>query len=175
MNKTHLVLLTLVVASLVLAPSVYAEKGGTPFNELWDAISDIADRVTVLEGITLPVDELWDAINGLVPRVTALESSSPFSHPDYDSGWVSITLGYTDLYHYLGTTDVYVYILGRNGAYTHQIAYGSDWVRNSDTSLSSYGVYWKCYPNRLQITRWMDDIEWQEVRVLIWKLPAPPT
>jgi len=150
MKKTHLILLTLLIASFLLIPPVYSAKGGTPFNELWDALND------------------------LVARVTGLETSGPFDHPDYDSGWVPIPLGWTYLQHDLGTTDVYVYIIGRNGDYTHQFSYGGDWVRNKDSILSSYGVYWQCYLNRLKITRWMDDTEWQEVRVLLWKLPDPP-
>ena len=63
MKKKYLLVLTILIASCLVVPTVYSKKGGNPFNELWEAVNDLIFRVTGLE----------ENYQDLLERVTILE------------------------------------------------------------------------------------------------------
>ena len=88
---------------------------------------------------------------------------------DYDSGWVNQPSESIIFQHNLGTKDVFVYVLGKDkdavNGWVHQINFdGKD------------GVTWYADTiDKILLLRNTDEVYWNEVRVLIWKLPSPPT
>jgi len=85
-----------------------------------------------------------------------------FGDPDYDSGWVHLSVGdYTDFKHNLGQEDnLFVYVIGRfyGGGY---------WWYCQD----SYWISWYTLDsNTLTIYRFYDDDSYDQARVLIWKI-----
>ena len=89
-------------------------------------------------------------------------------NPDYDSGWREHA---SVLDHYLGTTDIFVYVIGKmqNGQ-VHQMRYGLDtWFYDGRNNIE--GIYWYSDINTLYIDA--QGGAWNQVRVLIWKLPPP--
>jgi len=76
--------------------------------------------------------------------------------PDYESDWVHIVGRETVFDHNLGTNELLVYILGQEGASTHQIEIGKDAV-------------WQVYENRLTLL--INNTSLEKVRVLLWTLP----
>ena len=105
----------------------------------------------------------------LVTTVSSTQAS--IGLPDYDSGWVSISNNQNlNLTHNLGTTEVLVYVLGReNGEWgINQIHYGID----NDGSFS-YGVWFDSLTNTsINLLRGSHGSYWQEVRVRIWKIES---
>jgi hypothetical protein len=98
-----------------------------------------------------------------------------FGEPDFDSGWQSIEEN-TELIlnHNVNTTDVFVYIIGKNeDLQTHQIFYGGDKLINENFRTLD-GIYWYSNENSIYVKRLMTDINWIMIRIVIWKLPAPP-
>lgn len=49
LKRNHLIVLAVLSAIFLLAPTVSSKEEGTPFNELWDALNELASRVTALE------------------------------------------------------------------------------------------------------------------------------
>lgn len=114
----------------------------------------------------------------LLSNVSAVYSSIGLA--DYDSGWISMDCDERIfLEHRLGTTEVFVYMIGRNpdcagwtGA--HQSNFGSDNAMGRMT-----GAHWdNLTSNTIRIVRgWNDDtvdINWKEIRVQIWKIEPLP-
>lgn len=97
--------------------------------------------------------------------------------PDYDSGWVSMPDRFLSLTHNLGTKELFVYFIGRNSlGVIHQFSYGEDWFYDYQTSMEwkQTGATWDINSdNEILVTRSWDDANWDEVRVLLWKLPEP--
>jgi len=93
--------------------------------------------------------------------------------PDYDSNFVSIDPGgKEELYHNLGSYDLFVYIVGRSipaPFIYHQFYYGGVRLRTD----RMWGIYWKQYDkNSLLVYRFDHDNDWDEVRVRIWVMPS---
>lgn len=91
-----------------------------------------------------------------------------FGTPDYDSGWR--TIGQAEeltLAHLLGTTNVCVYLVGkRSDGLIHQADYG--WSL-AGISNERHGAAWhNLDANFIKIIRGGDDMNWVEVRVMIW-------
>ena len=88
--------------------------------------------------------------------------------PDYDSEWQPIAQdSFPRFDHDLGTTEVFVYMIGRSAAGINQAYYGG---------VTAYdgrrGAYWTHLDeNSIYIARENFDPAWPEVRVMIWKLP----
>ena len=97
--------------------------------------------------------------------------------PTYDSGWTNITAGEVRTFaHDLGTTDVLVYMMGKNPeGMIHQRRYGGD---NIGGGLQ--GAYWfNLTESEVKVRRLRDDTtpdhKWEQIRVLIWRIPEPTT
>lgn len=75
MKKKHISVLTILIASFLIVPTVYSKKGGTPFNELWEAVNDLIFRVTALEEAGTP------DISELEARIEALEQDPRLNDP----------------------------------------------------------------------------------------------
>ena len=95
--------------------------------------------------------------------------------PAYDSGWFTVeNSSRITLIHDLGTTEVLVYLLGKNSEGTiHQNNYGT----NND-SAGTLGMYWQnLTETEISIRRATDDLSamysWDEARVMLWKIPQP--
>jgi hypothetical protein len=91
-----------------------------------------------------------------------------FGTPDYDSGWRDIATGQTlTLAHVLKTTNVYVYVVGKNAAgEIHQSDYG--WL-TTGLGTSKYGLNWiSMDADLIKVTRGDIDGNWGQVRVMIW-------
>jgi len=85
-----------------------------------------------------------------------------FGDPDYDSGWISLTLGdFTDFTHNLGQEDnLFVYIYGRN----YDLGY---WWYIQD----SFYISWLTLDeNTISVYRLSTDSQYQQARMLIWKI-----
>ena len=65
MKKKYILLSSLMIASFLIVPIVYSKTGGTPFNELWEAVNNLLFRVTTLE----------QNYQDLLERVSILEGS----------------------------------------------------------------------------------------------------
>jgi len=80
--------------------------------------------------------------------------------PDYDSGWVSIPIApqTLTLTHNLGTTEVFVYLIG-NDSHPYGIHQwsGAGWCNLTDTTID--------------VRRWAED-RYLQGRVMIWKIEA---
>lgn len=92
--------------------------------------------------------------------------------PEYDSGWRTINQNQTLLLvHNLGTTDLLVYVMGRDETYgIHQIFFGgTGWTDHTEY----YGINWY-YLTDVSITvyRGETDPYWESVRVMIWEIKA---
>ena len=75
MKNKHILVLTILIASFLIVPTVYSKKGGTPFNELWEIVNDLIIRVTTLEEAgTIDISELE-------ARVEALEQDLRLNDP----------------------------------------------------------------------------------------------
>ena len=81
--------------------------------------------------------------------------------------------------HNLGTSDLLVYVLGKDDSgYTHQMYYGTDWDTSYEPAHNGYeignvGIYWVANDNTLTIVRGDTDYSWDKAKVLIWKIPSP--
>jgi len=98
-----------------------------------------------------------------------IQGESGFGTPDYDSGWTAIAAGETIVKaHVLGTTNVYVYLIGRNGeGLLHQLDYG--WTQAGGISTGHHGAAWHSLDTDLiSITRGDLDANWVQFRVMIW-------
>jgi len=149
------------------------------FNLLLSMIDDmnttIVNMGTTINHLNTTVNYLNNTCILLNNTVTYLNetvtylSSTGLGSPDYDSGWLNLTRGENVLSHNLGTTELLVYLLGRNSSDTHQLNYGG----------TLYGTLWygarfhELTSTNITITRMASDREWPEARVQIWKIPQP--
>lgn len=126
---------------------------GNPLHEIWEAVTELQTEVDALE-----------------ERVQTLEAQSLpegfATAPAYDSGWVFMGDPYPDpqtLYHNLGTTDVLVYIIGResmdeppHNKYNGGTQIEMYWDSLNTTHIRIYGRYGAKF-----------------VRVMLWKISEP--
>ncbi len=102
--------------------------------------------------------------------------------PAYDSGWINNWTDWNGIYlinltHGLGTTETFVYCVGRSNQTTemaenqsiHQFAYG--WL-SFGFGAEPYGVFWVLTENEITMYKGTESkvIDWNEVRVRIWKI-----
>ena len=110
------------------------------------------------------------ASSAIASAILMLYTREPggFGKPDYDSGWMDIGAGASMSFtHGLGTTNVYVYVVGRNAdGLIHQMDYGFTLAGSS-----RYGLAWLSLDsNSIWVTRGPDDENWVQVRMMIWRL-----
>jgi hypothetical protein len=95
-----------------------------------------------------------------------------FPNPDYDSGWISTGTGSNTITHNLGTTDIFVYVIGKWGDKVNQYHFGQDIYFDAEDYVYESGLYWETTGiNTISLRRGPTDIDWASARVLIWKLP----
>jgi len=126
-------------------------------------------RITALE---TEVAQLKENMLTESKVVDLIEASAQTAKADYDSGWIDpppLTEPYF-IEHNLGTIEYTVYIWG---AYWS----GNVWVYHqhdlSDT-LARTGLVWESSEggeNMLKITRHPNDQHWEQIRILIYKIP----
>ena len=164
MEKKYLIILT-VLTLLAIPPLALTNAKGNPwqdvanqFNRLWAA----------LEGNTT---QLETEIQTLSDRLLILESAPGNGAPAYDSGWKDAGgLDRLLINHELNTENIHVELYGRSdefqlphqkyyGGYGELIPYldhGAYWMGNNLTSILIYRG---------------ENIEWDYVRAVIWRLP----
>ena len=139
----------------------------TEIASLGDTISDLEAQLSQIE-VTIAEIESVPAIG--------------FNTPDYDSGWIDVQLNHVDIHHNLGTTNLFVYLIGGGPDSPHQFRYGGDWflTREGDATAIYYedsrnGAYWTTADENV-IRVMVNDHEqnWSEIRTLLWLLPEPP-
>ncbi len=144
---------------------------GTPINwtQLLEDVENLKNKVAELE---TNVVYLNDTVLCLNETVVYLNSTQGLGAPDYDSGWVSIdTSQELTFTHNLNTTEVLVYVIGKDSdpPGINQINYGS----NVYSGIGA-GAYWHSLTqNNVKVHRESDDVNWDQVRVMIWKIPEP--
>ena len=95
-------------------------SAGTPIN-----------KTALLYEVNATLTELLSKIAELETQITILNATKLCMHADFDSGWFNISRGEEIIVtHYLNTTDVLVYMVGRvhneSSPYIHQINFGGD-------------------------------------------------
>lgn len=215
-------IIALAILTITSISVVFAAKGETPFDDIWDTIfgiqEDVEDIQTTLD-LQMQIAELQATVDYLESRLTVLElvpgppgpagppgpvgadgapgadgaqgdkgdtgdpgpkgdtgdtgpkgDTGSFFAPDYDSGWRPTIIGYDSVAHNLDTVDLFVYLIGKTSdGETHQRYYGTDTYDSSDR-----GVMWQSTgPNHIIVRRQVNDFDWEEYRVLIWRLPPP--
>ncbi len=184
--------LAIVVMVCGLALVAADKDNGNSLKDIWDAIFGVEEDV---EDLSERMD-LLEKIYALEARVSVLEECGEceqgpagppgpegpqgppggLGEPDYDSGWRGLHAGYPAKFsHSLGTRDLFVYIVGRSSSGTTlQVHYGGDTYYSGATAIQR-GAYWVASDDQyLQVYRLPDDLNWDEVRVLIWRLPLEP-
>jgi len=113
-------------------------------------------------------------------RIAELESeiavlnATKLGTPDYDSGWFDISNGGQVIKtHNLSTTNVLVFMVGKysnsSSPYIHQRFYGGE-----ETWPNYWGAYWlDLTETTIRVVRQAQDVLWNNVRVMIWKIPEP--
>jgi len=168
---------------------------GTAINKT-ALLLELQSRVNILNGSLLDLEAYFETrINTLnatlveqQSRIADLETqliilnATKLGKPDYDSGWVTVNAGnYLTLTHNLNTTEVFVYVVGRLGPpddhIIHQLHYGGYGYYLYDGTGHVYasryeGLKWTGLTNTtIGLVRSSGDTDWQQVRVLIWKIP----
>ena len=111
-----------------------------------------------------------------VAPASSVRSSAIGDPPAYDSGWVSPTKGdWTALAHNLGgdTDDYVVDIQAKGLGQVNQRFLGSVWYYDRSAGETQYtGSYWAALTStHIQVYRFVDDVDAEEVRVRIWVVP----
>jgi hypothetical protein len=149
-KKQAITLVTIIVISFLVGGTfsfvtMAKDGGGNPFDKIWEKIYALEDRL--------------DSIGGG-------DMAGFMDSPAYDSGWVSVGAGGELVFtHNLGTTEVFVYITGKDVDDTlgiHQYEYG--------------GVGWAYWHNldatNINVTAYPP---WDHVRIMLWKIQESPT
>lgn len=124
-----------------------------------------------VNGLETKIAEMNATIISLEDRIDLLNATKLKAEPDWDSGWVTLPAGkVTPFTHDLNTTNVLVYMIGKDvdGTYDiHQWKFGAD-----DNALAWLGTGWlNLTETTIKVARQKDDAYWDEVRIMIWKLP----
>lgn len=156
---------------------------GTPINktalllELLERVDGLNASLLDLEAyLETKITELNMSLADALYRVGMLEDQMLpqgfMRAPTYDSGWVNISQGeFLVLTHNLNTTNLLVYVVGHrfDASPIHQVYYGWDRFNKHE------GLYWCGTNTTIVVDRAKDDVSWDQVRVMIWKIQEPPT
>jgi hypothetical protein len=136
---------------------------------------ELQSRVDNLTASMLETQMELDNLNAtLIQQTSDLETElavlndTKLGKPDFDSGWTSVILGDTLIPHTCNTTNVIVYMIGKQtGGAAHQKDYGG-WMGN----INWYGAYWyDLTETHIRVHRHGNDGDWQLVRIFMWKIP----
>jgi hypothetical protein len=133
---------------------------GTPIN-----------KTALLLKVNATFTQLLAEIDSLNASLKALKTGGFIGAPAWDSQWQPIVKGDTFFYHNQNTTDVVVYMMGKDSnGYIHQKFYGGD-----GNVAQIFGAYWyNLDEDSITVHRCGDDSIWVQVRIMIWKiLPIP--
>lgn len=193
MTRKRTIGLLLIVGLLTVGfASVYAGGGaqGKPFNEIWKAIFGVQDDIADLEARIKVLEQAGGQQGPEGPPGPAGEQGpkgdpgdtgpAGLGKPDYDSGWFDLAKGQSTSFK-IGEKyqlSAFVYVLGKSGDASagvpeviHQIFLGGEYVGDE-----SAGLKWSLTDDDfIEIRRFPDDTVWEQVRVIVWKLPLPPT
>jgi len=153
----------LIVGLLIVGvASAYAE--GNPFERLEATILELKTKIAELEAL---IDSIPEGPEGP-------PGPSGFGPPDYDSDWRTIakspaTLG---LEHGLGTTDLFIYVVGSRGLVPGGIHHKYYGYFRSGTAEGVQGLQWEATSTHITLRRGGYDSNWDNVRVYIWIIPT---
>jgi hypothetical protein len=146
------------------------------FTELLSRIDGLNTTLNSrIDDLETQIDEMNATIIQMNSTITNLLNATKLGKPDYDSGWTPIELDEHMMFeHNLDTTNVLVYMIGKYSdsasPYIHQIAYGGDY---SGLEPNFIGASWYDLTNMsIWVHRRMHGGTWNEVRVMIWKIPS---
>jgi hypothetical protein len=128
----------------------------------------LTTRITTLEAT---VAQQQSTMANLETELAVLNTTK-LGKPDYDSGWTAIAQGTNKHFnHGLGTTDILVYVIGKNGGSgINQLFYGLDY--NSYDAVQGL-CWWNLDTNGIDVIRGINDATYAQVRVMLWKIPQP--
>lgn len=96
-----------------------------------------------------------------IPMINGYTSTGYISRPAYDSGWMEWNGSTMTLCHNLNTTEVVVYLIGKNEASPLAI---------NIIEYGRYAYWWGLTSTHISLQN--PCIEgWHQVRVMIWKIP----
>lgn len=160
-RKQVLPIASIALVCFLIGTSV-ASDGGNPFDMLWEAVQDLQSQIDEIE--------LTPGPTGPIGPQGPQGPPGGFDAPDYDSGWISIAAGDgVEVRHELGTSNVFVYLVGRitPGGALHQYGYGED--RYVDSGIKNKGVYWFSLTTfNIWIVRGAQDTFWEQFRLRLW-------
>jgi hypothetical protein len=137
---------------------------------------ELQSRVDNLTASLMETQTKLDNLNAtLTQQISDVEAeldvlnATKLGKPYFDSGWTEVILGDTLVPHTCNTTNVIVYMIGKQtGGTAHQKDYGG-WQRSDSTW---YGAYWyDLTETHIRVHRHGNDGDWQWVRVFMWKIP----
>jgi len=152
-------------------------------------ISTLNSQVSTLNNKIYALENEYTQLSTSLETLETL-SDAGFNAPDYDSDWVAIDQGGSvEVSHNLGTTNLLVYLIGEHDDnYTHQYAYGGneehyieyeivpgEFYYDAAEKYGTLGAWWRTDgEDRILVFRPDHDDQWNEFRVLIWRLPDSP-
>lgn len=141
--------------------------------------SSIIFLMSKVDNLTASLAETQTKLNSmnatLTQQMSDLEdelyilNATKLGKPDFDSGWTAVILGDTLIPHTCNTTNVIVYMIGKQvGGTAQQKDYGG-W----QSSVGNwYGAYWyDLTDTHIRVHRHGNDGDWQMVRIFMWKIP----
>jgi hypothetical protein len=150
---------------------------GTPINKT-ELLLELMQKIELLNSTIIEQQNEINYLNQTViclnETITILNSTQGLGKPDYDSDWFAISSGEQVIKtHNLGTTNVLVYMVGKysnnSSPYIHQRHYGGE-----ETWPNYWGAYWQdLTETTIRVVRQGQDIIWNYVRLMIWKIPEP--
>lgn len=177
-KKQVVAIVSIVVVSFLIGTSM-ATDGGNPFDKMWEAISGLQSETSELRtdynNLMDDFTELKNNLTELTLQYEELKENVTLAlsrAPDYDSGWMDVSEGeIITLTHDLGTTELFVYMLGQGGGLEiHQHHYGGT------CPAGNRGLRWyHLTENTIQVERSGNDERWEQFHIMIWKIQEPPT
>jgi hypothetical protein len=169
------------ILDIVQISSQYG-AAGTPINktalllELQSKIDSLNTSVLDLEAyFSMKLQDLNATAVQLQFQTAELEiqlavlNATKLGKPDFDSGWTPKAIGITTFTHNLGTTNLIVYLVGRQtpSLGINNLGYGGD-----QTSAVYEGLYYRdLTESSIKVVRCNQDGAWAEIRVMLWRIP----
>jgi len=162
--------LSFLIGTMFNLSTVVSGGSSSPWDRVWASISELQTKVDSLNATLTEMNSTLESLEGYVETMM----TGYVNPPAYDSGWKNLGAPpvYVTFTHNLGTTEVFVYIVGKEfGADTiHQ------WYIGGGGGGNRFGTWWYDLDiSRVTVYRCGDDYMWDQVRVMIWKISEPPT